>query len=235
MNQKASLFGTGHHRFIIALLCLTVHVGTLRAEDKMFSDDIFKVFRDSSGHAYFEKGKESYYTAYLAAMKEPALMGRRYPADTFALRFTWLRSFHDPIAIRVWREGDEYRIRGVRLARHHDYGPGAITKDGARSLTKSEIMEIQKFTSAKDLWQPLNNQEKYAMAGGMDGAQWIFELRNHQDYTMIDLWAPKAFGPEGSGRIGVDMSKLRDFMAYVRIGLYLLKITDLLPNDREIY
>ncbi len=63
---------------------------------------LFRVHPAPDGKAYFPKGKESYYTFYLAAMKEPSLQAAEARADDFHFRFTWLRSFDDPVSVRVW-------------------------------------------------------------------------------------------------------------------------------------
>lgn len=221
--------------FIAAVLCLTTLLHTARAGNASREDDTFKVFADAAGRAYFPKDRESYYTRYLAAMKEPSLMPQPKSADAFALRFTWLRSFHDPIAVRIWRDGDQYRIRAVRLARQQDYRPGPPTNDATRPLTKVELAEIQRMTKANDLWKPLNEQELLATGASGDGSQWIFERLNQRDYSMLDLWSPTGYGIEEYKKHGVDVSKIRDFKAFVRLGLYLLRITKLTPNDDDIY
>ena len=156
-------------------LCALPH-GSARAEEKpkedpalKASDDAFKIIPDPSGRAYFPKGKESYYTCFLAAMKEPSLMPQQVTANAFALRFTWLRSFHEPIAIRIWREGNEYRIRGVRLAKQPDLGPGPISHDKTRKLTKDEFEKIQRIIEGTDFWKSLNDFEIFMMSGN-DGA-----------------------------------------------------------------
>ena len=224
-----------HVRFIFTTMLAAALLGFARADDSNRADDTFKVFPDSAGHAYFPKGRESYYTRYLAAMKEPSLMRNPKSADAFALRFTWLRSFHDPIAVRIWRDGAQYQIRAVRLARQQDYRPGAASKDTTRALTKEVLSEIQRLNKDRELWKPLNEQEELAMSGGLDGSRWIFERLNGQDYSMIDLWSPKDSGPKEYKKAGVDVSKVRDFKEFVRVGLYLLRITKLTPKEDDIY
>jgi len=220
-----------------AILCLLFLLGFVKAAEVDQQDDTFKIFPDSAGRAYFPKGRESFYTRYLRAMGEPSLMVPTKTQDSFTLRFTWLRSFHDPIAIRIWRDGDEYRIRVVRLAKQQDYSPGPITKDQTRSLRKSELSQIQDFLNISKFWQPLNDTESPLM-DGCDGAEWIFEQTEKVKYQMVDIWSPMYFEPKTRTRADlektrIDLTKVRDFTGYSRLGLYLLKITKVLPAKKE--
>ena len=150
-------------------------------------------------------------------------------------RFTWLRSFHDPISIRVWQSGSSYQMRAVRLARKKDDSVGAATADSTRLLTKDEVTEIQRLSSTKDLWLPLNETEVNAFSNGLDGVVWLFEHQKDKKHAMLDLWSPKDYGRKQYQEAGLDVSKIRDFDPYVRLGLYLLKITQLLPQKQDIY
>lgn len=224
-----------HFRCIAAVLCSAVLLGSAHAAEEKTPLDPSKIFRDPASHAYFPKGRESFYTSYLAAMKEPSLITQPKSADVFALRFTWLRSFHDPIAIRIWREGTEYRVRAVRLVKQQDYSLGPTASDTTRNLTKDELSEIQRLTGSKNLWKPLSEDEEILMSSLNDGSAWIFERRSQQGYSMMDLRSPNYFTPEKFKEFGLDITKITDLKGYVRLGLYLLKITKLLPDEHDIY
>jgi hypothetical protein len=105
-------------------------------------DDTFVVCPDPKGLVYFPKDQESYYTRYLAAMKEPSLMPQAQGEKAFSIRFTWLRSFHDPIAIRIWKDGEDRYIRAVKLTERKDHSLGPASKDFTRKLTPAEWKQI---------------------------------------------------------------------------------------------
>ncbi|XHR28657.1 MAG: hypothetical protein ACFUZC_22410 [Chthoniobacteraceae bacterium] len=221
-----------------AIFCLFFFLGFVKAAATDCQDDTFKIFPDPAGHAYFPKGRESFYTAYLKAMGEPSLMMPTKPQNDFALRFTWLRSFHDPIVIRIWQQGDHYQIRAVQLEKQKDDSPGPISKDQTRQLTKREVSQIKHFLRTKEFWKPLNEVEATLMSGGCDGSKWIFEQADKQKFQMIDLWSPTDFSPEKPWLLdlkksGLNLAELRDFTGYSQLGLYLLKITNLLPPKKE--
>jgi hypothetical protein len=52
---------------------------------------------------------------------------------------------------------------------------------------------------------------------------------------LLDLWCPKDYGPKEFKEAGLGTSKIRDFKAYVRFGLILLKIADLAPKEEDVY
>ncbi len=221
----------------------------LRAADEKPSDDpfarpasitvkdpIMELVPDPQGRTYFPKESASYYTYYLSAMAEPSLMAAEAANEGEKWRFTWLRSFHNPIAVRVWQSGTDYHIRAVELKRKEDYGAGPAVTDTSRLLTQEELAEIRRLTKAGNFWTPLTPDEKSATGGGLDGAQWIFEHREDKVYAMLDLWTPKDYGRKQFKEAGLDLTKIRDFDPYVQLGLYLLKITKLLPKEgREVY
>lgn len=172
-------------------------------------------------------------SAYFAAMKEPLLVVDAKSPQAFVLRFTWERSWHDPIAVRVWRDGAAFNMRAVRLSPWRDAGKRKIASDISRTLTKGETVELQRLMSADGLWQPFNQNEKKAVAAELDGATWTFERLDGEAYSAFELWGPTYYDHESQRRPDVDYTKVRDMHAFVNIGLYLLKINGLTPKDPE--
>ena len=190
--------------------------------------------RDPQNRPYFPKDQtDDLYANYLSHMKEPSLIPSKEEKQGFGMRFLWIRSFHNPIAVRVWRKNDEYWIKGVSFEMAgHDFGP--VTKSLERELTGEEWMQISKLADPPEIWKPLSKEERAEIGSGFDGAHWIFERRNQKDYFILDLWSPK--GREVQTKTGSsEGSKIRDFEAYVRLALLLLKLTDLTPDEKQIY
>jgi hypothetical protein len=197
----------------------------------------FKIVPAPDGRAYFPKGREHFYTKYLSAMKEPALQPKENETDGWTLRFTWLRSFHEPIAVRVWKEGDAIQMRAVRLDGEGGYDPGKIDKVITRKLTADEWKKLEPLTKSKELWKPLTNEEKALMAG-TDGAQWIFERHTGNTYTLSDYHSPddmKSMKAEDVKRVGFDPAKIRDFTNVTKLGMLLVKMAGLMPPAEKTY
>lgn len=246
-----------HPSFYIMLALLALSCPPLTAEDFPPSDPFdpftqpqqqprakapeipLRVFLDSQGRAYFPKEDTNYstsfYTAQLNAMKEPSLLPQKDDKEKFAMRFLWLRSFHDPIAIRVWKEGEDYHIRGVKMTRSMDDGPDQFTKDLARKLDQEEWLQIARLSESPDTWKPLSKEEREELGTGLDGSNWIFEKSSGQEHSMVHLWSPRGHDAESYKKDGVNASKVRDFSVYVRLALLLLKLTELTPEEKDIY
>jgi hypothetical protein len=62
-----------------------------------------------------------WYSKNLAAMKEPILA--EYEADNETYRFTWLRSFNEPITIRIQKVNSDFTLTVKRLSGQGGYKP----------------------------------------------------------------------------------------------------------------
>lgn len=176
-----------------------------------YEDDSFKVFPDPSGKAYFPEGKASYYTRYLLAMKEPSVQADLPEGATFVLRFTLLQTFADNLVVRIYDRGGKIQARAVRQKKDNNYNPVRITDERTITLNRGLPEEVKKLIAKSEFWRTLNGDEN-GMAG-LDGAQWIFELRDKTGYHLLDLWAPDA--PRRSDEIlkqaGFEPAQIRDY------------------------
>lgn len=236
------------NKLLTVTLAVALHVHSLgvaqeKATDPFASattvkspiEDHFAIVPDENGHAYFPKGDESYYTYYLRKLSEPSLMHDHERLTGFRFRFTWLRSFDDPIVIRVWQEGAVAYIRAVRITQHKDYTLGAVNHDKTRRLTDDEFDALRKQIDVPLMLRPLSDIEKTVQSGGADGARWIFEIGVDRKYSMIDYWSPKDYGLKQYREMQYDVSKVRDPAIFARLGLWLLDFTKLRPNEDRLY
>jgi hypothetical protein len=136
------------------------------------------------------------------------------PADE-TYRLVWLRSFHQPVAIRIDRSGDRYtleaatsneaRLSGKPLARFH------------RQPTKQDWSRIVAGLQKIDFWNlPPSAKEagifvkddtgETIVSASMDGAYWIIEGRAGR-YHVIDRWSD-ADDVIALGRIFIELAGL---------------------------
>jgi hypothetical protein len=152
----------------------------------------------------FEVG---WYSGQLSAAEEPSLYleakdpGQRYSKS---YRFTWLRSFHVPITVRIDEAANgQMLMTAKRLTGKGGYEPGKVGAIIHRSLSPTEVTEFRRISIA-------NNEIKLDPVDcsimGMDGAQWILETRIGSEYHYVIRWSPQ----KGLVR---------------ETGLYLLKLT----------
>jgi hypothetical protein len=196
------------------------------------SDDGDKLLPDPSGRPYFAEERGAYLTQFLAAMKEPSLFDRGDKRPEFEVRFLWLRTFHDPISIRIWSTPKGYMVRTVRIKQNEDYSLADTLVDTTRLLDAAETKAFTAALTKAPLAAPMNETEEAAGAGGLDGASWIFESYMEKKYQNIDFWCLEHFGPTRYETLVEDTSKIRDTPSLLKFALALLKISKLnIPKD----
>ena len=150
----------------------------------------------------------NWYSTHLSAMDEPVLTDS-LPSKIF--RFTWLRSFHNPIVIGIENVNDTITLYWKVTEGAGGYEPGEIVKNNSRKLTQKEWLEVTSAIKSVNFW---NLSSTDSGLPGTDGAQWILEGKELSRYHMVDRWS--------GGEIE-------------RVCLKLLKLTNLSIEDDEIY
>jgi hypothetical protein len=132
---------------------------------------------DWSTHA---DGYELYDT--LQAMGEPTLEPGS-GADSY--RFVWLRSFDEPIAIRVASRDQAAVLDVSRLQRSADGALKAVHSPEIR-LTASQWSALQAAIDRVGFWHMPSDDERF----GFDGAQWILQGVHGYRYHTVYRWSP---------------------------------------------
>ena len=116
---------------------------------------------------------------YFSAMREPQL-SCGVSADDESYRFLWLRSFHDPVAIRVYRRGSQYGLVAVVLAYREGGGDlGGVKKRVDKALSAAEWRQAVAVLEEVDFWRMKTNPRD---TFGIDGALWTVEGRHAGRY-----------------------------------------------------
>ena len=142
--------------------------------------------------AFFPKPEQEkfimeWYTSHLKAMGEQSLLSQT-DASRESYRFLWLRSFHHPVAVRVWSSGDGHFINVKELSGQGGFKPGKLITDQTRPLTNAEWDHFLSMLDRSCYWQlrpQIDNR-------GFDGAQWILECVSDERYHVVDLWTPQS-------------------------------------------
>ena len=137
-----------------------------------------------------------YGSALRAAQEEPIYLPppRRLRA-TF--RFTWLRSFHHPVVVRVDELQDgEHVLTAKELSGEGGYAFGVVDRQVVRPLSQVEATALDNLVAEKHVLDLADTDCKL----GVDGARWIIESRTEGGrYRYVNRWAPKE-GPADVGR-----------------------------------
>jgi hypothetical protein len=142
----------------------------------------------------------NWYSLQLAAAAEPSLylaaQGPR-PADGATLRFTWLRSFHHPVTIRIETTGPgRHRLVAKQLSGAGGYDPGHVDRTLDRALTPDEAGRLAAMLARTRIFDLAPDP----CGGGADGAQWIFEGVDAGGYHFVDRWTPREGAANELGR-----------------------------------
>jgi hypothetical protein len=162
---------------------------------------------------YFPKGRfgesdeltQHWYGKHLASMKEPSLSCSR-PATSEAYRFVWLRSFHEPWAIRVERTATGAHLFAVETDGRGGYGAGRPSDTIARALDGSGWNNLAVCIQSADFWRMPLDEERT----GADGAEWIVEGLRDGEYRVISRWSPGSGSFYDLGRCFIRLAGLED-------------------------
>jgi hypothetical protein len=172
----------------IFLLCVAL---PLLASNLTFADSVAETQRE-----YFPKGVFSdysntenllrnWYSEQLRALEEPSLYPPKLDADVY--RFTWLRTFHNPMVFRLDVLENGAGILTVKRANGAGgYQPGIVDLRKEIPITKEQIDGLKKRLDAMSYWEkPAELKEML----GTDGAQWIVEANAGGKYKIVDRWS----------------------------------------------
>ena len=130
------------------------------------------------------------FSEQLRAAREPSLYQQavaptaKDPDGSY--RFTLLRSFENPITVRVDDRGGKMLLTAKRLTGHGgSYIPGRIAETLRRELTPAEGAKV------RIMLNPATTMH-YQCGICCDGSDWIVETRNGKSYHYGMQWSPEA-------------------------------------------
>lgn len=166
-------------------------------------DSVFKVSGVESAIFHI-----NWYSEYLKALGEPVLTDS-LPTKVF--RFTWLRSFNNPIVIGLENKNDSITLYWKMCDGSGGYEPGQIIEDKKKQLSINEWYRFIEKVESINFWKMPTTENSIL---GTDGAQWVLEGKELGKYHIVDRWS--------GGKI-------------TTVCLDLLKMTDLKIKKEEIY
>ena len=100
-------------------------------------------------------------------------------------RFTWLRSFHEPIIIRI-ECSQICNLSATVLSGKGGYEPGNIQTSISHKLSTEQHNKFKQLLSKIDGWEYKPDPNLIMM----DGAQWILEVMKSNSYQAWDINSP---------------------------------------------
>jgi len=171
--------------------------------------------------ASFPQHWHRWYAKHLSAMKEPSLLAQRENTGIESYRFLWLRTFHNPISIRVENRNSGGKLWITRLSVKGGYDPGSVLAQKTIEITATQWEDITNTISSAGFWDMPSEDDNRSSA---DGAQWILEGLKQGRYHVVDRWSPKE-----------ESNNKRALERYVAACVGFLKLADLDLAKEKVY
>ncbi|MGH8027727.1 MAG: hypothetical protein ACREO0_13480, partial [Pseudoxanthomonas sp.] len=139
-----------------------------------------------AGSKRSDESQNNWYSSQLGAMDEPVL---KAGAGARAYRFTWLRTFHHPIAVRITYENSTANLMAVELDGAGGYSPGSVLRRKDVALSQSQFSDMERLISQSGFWDMPSSER----TEGLDGSEWIIEGATSK-YHVVTRWTPTS-GP----------------------------------------
>jgi hypothetical protein len=159
--------------------------GIVATTNKMGADTIRLYFplretgsNSSDSANYLDTFMNVWYSRMLTAMKEPILTD--YEGDVEIYRFTWLRSFHRPIAIRLEKQGNAITLTGKVLNANEGSHSGKLITINSRRIGERDWITAQAMLRNSNFWKLRVDTD----ARGFDGENGYLKVR-HSRATIL--------------------------------------------------
>jgi hypothetical protein len=177
--------------------------------DRVLSGKVEMIPRLDSGK--YDTDKIEIYSIHLFSMKEPLLFNKKTSVETY--RFLLLRTFHNPIVIRLEKSNNDYTVYWKESDGYSGgYSKGKVIEDGNKKVNREDWQEFQTLIDSVQFWSLTHEQNLL----GTDGANWILEGSTPSKYQVIDRWSPE----KGS---------------FYNTCMFLLNLSDLKIEDEDLY
>jgi hypothetical protein len=122
------------------------------------------------------------YGKYLASVGEPDLAQPRDGRPV--VRALWIRSFHEPVVVRLVKDGDRVSVITVQGPRRGD--PAGPPRRDSTVLRYGDWESLHHRRVMEEFW----TLRAPDASGGLDGARWVLEARQGVRYHVVDWWSP---------------------------------------------
>jgi hypothetical protein len=159
--------------------------------------------------------RNKWYSWHLATASEPVLFSSA-DRGLEIYRFLWLRTFHNPIVLRITKTADATYLTVKRLDGKGGYSPGKIDVDTQKPISASQWNKFRALLSDSSFWDMPSKEPKKQFARA-DGALWILEGVHRRRYHFVHRHI------------------IEDEPNFQKICLYLLSLSEIQLKKEEIY
>ncbi|ATL47521.1 hypothetical protein COR50_10275 [Chitinophaga caeni] len=149
------------------------------------TDQFSAMVPDSAGHIYFAQDTSHFdFTEWssdvLYRLQEPDFSG--YKGNGDFIRFVWLRSFENPVVVRINRFSDTVYANIKELGRREE--KLSIIRD---TLIMLEPENWRQFSNPLEQYRFWDSSPE-PVSEAMDGATWYLESKSGEKYKVIEGW-----------------------------------------------
>lgn len=99
------------------------------------------------------QSKVTWYGKHLRAMNEPSLFELRLNKDMRVYRFLWLRTFDNPISVRLIVNDDSSgRLIAKVTSGAGGYEPGDVTEEIVKPISAENVLALERALEDLDFW-----------------------------------------------------------------------------------
>jgi hypothetical protein len=128
----------------------------------------------------------AWYSKMLFALHEPVLFN--YSGNEEIFRFTWLRTFHNPIVLRIQKDKERITLKLKASSGAGGYEPGKIIIDTTFSISAVQWNKFVRKFESFNFWNFPVLQEGMR---GTDGSEWILEAIQNKKYHVASRWSSR--------------------------------------------
>jgi hypothetical protein len=151
------------------------------------------------GQEKFAVGKAEIDSFFLKRLEEPSLFMRTQNASAEAYRFLWLRTFHNPIAVRMDVQADGTSQLTIKVADGHAGFPYTVKKliqNTTHSLSREQTDAFRNKARAAGFWKAASVDRGGPAATDCDG--WILEGLHAGKYHVVERAIPNRLPKTGA-------------------------------------
>ncbi len=152
-----------------------------------------------------EKRLDKFISEFFLALKELSLLTDLSTQEE-SYRFLWLRSFHEPISLRVSRIGNTTTLFIKKSDGKGGYEPGKLILDTTKSLSPEEWQKFMTLLENSCFW----GMNTWDGRMGFDGAVWILEAVKSSHYRVIFRKSPGGGDFQGACLYLLELSGLKE-------------------------
>lgn len=129
-----------------------------------------------------EFSKSGWYSEQLSALGEPILCSS---SSAKIVRFLWLRTFDNPIVIRLENKNNIITLCWKMGDGMGGYKPGKMIINARKQIPLTEWTKIEEKLTSIDFSNRPSSENQIIVT---DGAQWILEYKEIGKYHYVDRW-----------------------------------------------